>query len=327
MPEIEDSITTLARLLETNMRLVKDDGSVGKVYVSKEWFDRELMKNYDAQVTVGLGGSVDRKIGFSASKRLRIDSPRVNVWIIEKSEAAEPGRRIREKMRQEINRLIREKRTRPNITKYTFWNLGQTSVTHKAYEAGAQSDLPPTDSGWSEISAAGYNKIWASDDDRHSKSVNVNLQHALLLFRFKIGAKSNVLTQIALSFEGYGTAPDGNGFLIEVWNNVAQVWQHAQASDAVAEDRTVTITLTLNLSNYVDENGYVWLFTRSYHPSNGVTPAVLYCDYVECVITVLGITYADVVSSRDEDRVDVKPVVWRTEFVLKTWLFENVTVT
>ena len=322
---VEDSITTLVRLLDTNMRLVKDDGSVGKVYVSKEWFDRGLMKTYDAQVTVGLGGSIDRKIGFSASLRLRIDSPRVNVWVLEKPGAAESGRRIRDKMRQEINRIIREKRTKPNITKYTFWNLGPTSVTHKAYEGGAASELDPEDAGWTEISGAGYNKIWYSDDDRHSKSVTVNLQYALLLFRFKIGAKSNVLTKIVLNFEGYGTAPGGNGATIKVWNFNSQAWENAQAGTSGA-DETITITLT-SVANFVDADGYLYLLARTTNPSDGSTAAVIYCDYVECVITVLGITYADIVSHRDEDRVDVKPVIWRTEFVVKTWLFENVMVT
>jgi len=323
---IEDSITTLVRLLETNMRLVKDDGSVGKVYVSKGWFDRDLLKTYDAQVTVGLGGSLDRKVGFSGSKRLTVDSPRVNVWAIEKPGATETGRWIRDKMRQEIKRVLREKRTKPNITEYTFWNLGQTGTTHKAYEAGAASELGPEDAGWSEISGVGYNKIWYSDDDRHSKSVSVNLQYALLLFRFKIGAKPGVLTKIVLSFEGYGTAPGGNGATIKVWNSSSEAWGNAQSGTGSA-DETLTITLTSSLAGFVDEDGYVYLLARTTYPSDGSTPAVIYCDYVECEITVQGITYADVVSHRDEDQINVKPVIWRTEFLLQTWLFETVTVT
>jgi hypothetical protein len=326
MTDIEDSITTLVRLLDTNMRLVKDDGSVGKVYVSKEWFDRELMKSYDAQVTVGLIASLDRKLGISAIKRLNVGSPRVNVWVIEKSEAAESGRSIRDKMRQEINRIVREKRTKPNVTKYTFWNLGQMSTTHKAYEAGATGELTPGDSGWSEISAAGYNKIWISDDDRHSKSVNVNLQYALLLFRFKIGAKANVLTKIVSSFEGYGIAPAGNGVTIKVWDNATSTWEHAQSGTG-SGDETITITLTSGIEDYVDSDGYIWLLARTTNPSNGSTPAVIYCDYVECEITIQGITYVDVISFRDMDKVDTKPVIRRTEFILETWLFENVIVT
>lgn len=326
MTDIEDSVTTLVRLLDANMRLVKDNGSVGKVYVSKEWYDRELMKSYDAQVTVGLVSNSDHKLGLSATKRLSIGSSRVNVWVIEKGGAEETGRSIRDKMRQEINRIVREKRTKPNVTKYTFWNLGQTSATHKAYEAGATTELTPGDGGWSEISAAGYSKIWTSDDDRHSKSISVNLQYALFLFRFKIGAKANVLTRIVLSFEGYGTAPGGNGVTVKVWDNTLSTWVHAQTG-AGSGDETITITLTSGIGDHVDSDGYIWLLARTTYASNGSTPAVIYCDYVECEITVLGITYVDVASYRDVDKVDVKPVIWRTEFTLKSWLFENVIVT
>jgi hypothetical protein len=326
MATIEDSVTTLVRLLDVNMRLVKDDGSVGKVYVSEGWFDRDLLKTYGAQVTVGLGGSLDRKIGFSGSKRLTVDSPRVNVWVLEKPQSAESGRRVRDKMRQETKRIIREKRTKPNITKYTFWNLGTTSKTHKAYEAAAATELIPEDAGWTQIPGAGYNKIWYSDDDRHSKSVDVNLQYALLLFRFKIGAKPDVLTKIVLNFEGYGTAPGGNGATIKVWNFNSEAWENAQSGTG-GEDETLTITLTSSLANFVDEDGYLYLLARTTNTSDGVAEAVIYCDYVECVVTVHGISYADVVSHRDEDNVDVKPVIWRTAFVLETWLFETVMVT
>jgi len=326
MADIEDSITTLVRLLDANMRLIKDDESVGKVYVSKGWFDRDLMKTYDAQVTVGLSGSTDRKIGFSGSKRLTVDSPQVNVWVLEKPQSAESGRRVRDKMRQEIKRIIREKRTKPNNTKYTFWNLGTTSTTHKAYEAGAESELDPENVGWSEISGVGYNKIWYSDDDRHSKSVSVNLQYALLLFRFKIGAKPGVLTKIVLNFEGYGTAPSGNGATIKIWNFNSEAWENAQSGTG-GEDETLAITLASSLANFVDAEGYVYLLARTTNTSDGETEAAIYCDYVECVMTVRGIVYADVVSHRDEDNVDVKPVIWRTEFLLETWLFETVMVT
>jgi len=38
------------------------------------------------------------------------------------------------------------------------------------------------------------------------------------------------------------------------------------------------------------------------------------------------LAYLDVVSYRDLDRVDVKPFIYRTEFVLKSWVFENLGV-
>jgi hypothetical protein len=326
MPNMEDSVTTIVRLLNNNMKLIKDDGTVGNVYVSKEWFDRDLMKTYDAQVTVGLSGSIDRKIGFSGSKRLTVDSPRVNAWVVEKSGSVQSARRIRDKMRQEIKRIIREKRTKPNITEYTFWNLGTNSTTHKAYEAISDSEYDPRDEGWSEIEGVGYNKIWYSDDDRHSNSADVNLEYALLLFRFKITAKPDVLTKLELTFEGYGTTPSGNGATIKVWNFTSEAWENAESGTEGA-DETLTISLTSDFADFVDADGYVYLLVKTTNPSDGSTPAVIYCDYVECSITVQGITYVDVVSHRDVDQVDVKPIIWRTKFLLKTWLFETVPVT
>jgi hypothetical protein len=106
-----DLVETLVSFLQANIRLVKDDESLGKVSVSREWVDRELLKTYDAQVTVGLGTVVDRKLGLSAAQRLIVGSPKVNVWVNEKS-GTESGQSIRQKMRLEINRVIRENRTK-----------------------------------------------------------------------------------------------------------------------------------------------------------------------------------------------------------------------
>jgi hypothetical protein len=55
----------------------------------------------------GLGSVVDRKLGLSASQRLIVGSPKVNVWVNEKGKG-ESGQSIRQKMRLEINRVIRE---------------------------------------------------------------------------------------------------------------------------------------------------------------------------------------------------------------------------
>jgi len=110
-----DIVEALVAFLQTNIRLVKADESLGKVSVSREWFDRELLKTYDAQVTVGLSSVIDRKLGLSASQRLIVGSPKVNVWVTEKGDG-ESGQSIRQKMRLEINRVIRENRTKvPNI--------------------------------------------------------------------------------------------------------------------------------------------------------------------------------------------------------------------
>lgn len=318
---VESPVTTLVRLLDTKMWLVKDDGSLASIHVSKEWYDRELLKNYEGQVTVGLASSEDRKMSLTGKVRRREGVLRVNIWVIDK--AGLVGRDMREKLREEILRIIRENRTKPNETLYNFVGVGPPSGTHKAYHAGAASELAPGAAGWTELTATEYEKLWYSDDSRFSKSHNVNLEYALILFRFKIDSKENVVNKIVLRVEGYGIAPAGNGMTVKVWDHVNEVWEQAQTGTGGA-DEWITITLTSNLTDYVDSSGYIYVLARTTNPSDGTTPAVIYVDCSDCVITVNGITYCDIISYRDDDEVRVKPFLWRTEFLVKSWVFEAI---
>jgi len=326
VPEIEEPTLTLVRLLDKNIQITKDDGSLAKILVSQEWYDRELFKNYDGQVTVGLDRSEDNKIGFSGTARRRVSFLRVNSWCVDKPEQGVTGRKMREQMRAEVNRIIREKRAKPNETLYYFAGVGQSTGTHKTCHAGSTSELAPTSPSWTELTNTEYEKVWYSDDDRFSKSVSVNLQYALMLFRFKIDSDAKTVKKNVLRFEGYGTAPAGSGVTVKVWNFTASAWQNAQSGTGGA-DEVLTITLSSSLTDFIDSSGYVYLLARTTNPSDGVSAAVLNCDYVECTVTVEGITYVDIVGYRDEEQVNVKPFVWRTEFTVKSWLFENVYTT
>jgi hypothetical protein len=297
------------------MWVVKEDGSLASILVSKEWYDRELFKNYDGQITVGLAESRDTKIEMSGRLRRRFGSLRVNVWSQDMLN--------RQKMVEEVNRIVRQNRNKPNETLYYFAGVGRPTGTHKAYSAGSADELSPNHAGWNELSDLEYQKIWYSDDNRYSKSHNVNGEYALMLFRFKVDSREKTVKKIILAFEGYGTAPTGNGVTIKIWNHITQAWQNAQQGTGGA-DETIGITLTSGLTDYIDDSGYVWLLARTTNPSDGTTPAVLYCDYACCTVTVNGITYLDIVSYRDADRVDVKPFIFRTEFTLKSWSFEDV---
>jgi hypothetical protein len=324
MSEIEDSVTIVIRLLSKNMRVVKEDNAIANIYVSKEWYDRELFKNYDGQVTVGLSESRDTKVEMSGRIRRRLGSLRVNVWAKDRPATTDPGRLMRNKMVEEVNRIVRQNRNQPNVTRYDFAGLGYPSGDpHKAYQGGASSELVPGAAGWTELTNLEYQGIWYSDDTRYSKSHNVNLEYALMLFRFKVESREKTVKKIVLAFEGYGISPGGNGITIKVWNHVTGAWQNAQSGTGGA-DETITITLTSSITDYIDNSGYIWILLRTTNPSNGVTAAIIYCDYVSCTVTVNGITYLDVVSFRDADRVDVKPFIFRTEFVLKSWSFEDI---
>lgn len=324
MSELEDPIATVARLLQKNIRVVKEDDSIASIHVSREWYDRELFKNHDGQITVGLAESRDTKIEMSGRIRRRLGSLRINVWATDKPATSDNGKLMRNKMVEEVNRIIRQNRNKSNTTEYNFAGLGYPEGDpHKALQAGASTELAPEHASWTELTNEEYQKIWYSDDQRHSKSHNVNGEYALMLFRFKIESRENTVKKIVLTFEGYGSAPAGNGVTIKVWNHIAGAWQNAQSGTGGA-DETLIITLTSNLTNYVDDNQYVWLLAKTTSPSDGITPAILYCDYASCAVTVNGITYLDIVSFRDADRVDIKPFIYRTEFTLKSWCYEDV---
>jgi hypothetical protein len=267
--------------------------------------------------------SRDAKVEMSGRIRRRLGSLRVNVWATDKDVSSDSGNLIRQKMVEEVNRIVRQNRNKPNETLYYFRGVGQATGTHKAYSVGASAELAPGHANWIELSDLDYQKIWYSDDTRYSKSRDVNSEYALMLFRFKIDSREKTVKKIVLAFEGYGTAPAGNGVTIKAWNHVAGAWQNTQQGTGGA-DETISITLTSGLTDYIDDSGYVWLLARTTNPSNGTTAAILYCDYVSCTVTVNGITYLDIISFRDSDRVDVKPFIYRTEFVLKSWSFEDI---
>jgi len=323
MPEAENPTTTIVRLLDKNLRVVKDDGSLALILVSKEWYDRELLRNHDGQVTVGLDRSEDQKIGFSGTARRQIGYLHVNVWTVDKPEQGITGRKMHDQTCAEVNRVIREKRTKPGETVYNFVGVGPSTGTHKAHHTSSGVEPAPTSSDWTELTAADYEKIWYSDDNRFTKQVSISQQHALMLFRFKTDPDPKTVERTVLKFEGYGTAPAGNGATIKVWNFTASAWQNAATGTGEA-DEAIMITLTSSLTDFIDSTGYVYLLAKTTNPSDGVTPATLHCDCSECTVTVEGIAYSDIVSHRSEDQVNVKPFVWRTEFTVKTWLFENV---
>jgi len=308
---MENPVDTVIRLLTDKISVVKDDGSQAKVSVSREWLSQEALQNVDGHVTVGLFEAVDNKLELTGRLRRRLVNLRVNVWSLDSQ--------MRFKIVEEVLRVVRQNRYTPADRLYDFLYVQQGDNTHKAYWATSLSDLPPGDSNWHEFLSEALRK---SDDARFG--VSAYAKFALMLFRFKIDVKESLVKKIVLAFEGYGTCPYGNGFSIRVWNHVANAWQHLQSSSSSSDD-TLTIALTSNISDYIDDNGYVWLLAKTLYAGTGVF-SNLYCDYVSCTITVKGVSYLDVVSYRDVDRVDVKPFLYHTELVLKSWVLEDLEV-
>lgn len=324
MSEAEEAAVTVARLLQKNLRVVKDDGNLADIYVSNEWQNTDAFKDSDGQVTVGLAEAADQKLELSGKNRRRLSVLRVNVWTTERVGATESARTMRGKIVEEVNRVLRQNRAHPNVTVYDFYNLGAASLTHKAYRGAG--DAPPGSSLWVELSSENYASLWTSDNAHCQVSNLGSGEYAAMLFRFKVESPEKTVRQITLSFEGYGTAPLQNGVTVAAWNHVAETWQNPASGSDQAEDETVSVTLTQDLPSFIDADGYVWFLACTSSSSDGAVSAVLHCDYVSCTVTVNGVTYCDVLSYRPGDRVDVKPFVFRTEFTVKSWFFENLGV-
>ena len=124
-------------------------------------FDRELLlKEYDAQITLQVDpvlGVQDQKLNLSGSKRRLVHFFKCTVHSIDKiAPGADAGRVMRNKVTEQIKAIIRENRTLPYETVYNFAGLGYPSGDpHKAYAAGAASELAPSSASWAELSSCG----------------------------------------------------------------------------------------------------------------------------------------------------------------------------
>lgn len=176
-------------------------------------------------------------------------------------------------------------------TLYDFDGIKKYQGPHHAYAGGTSSELPPGAAGWAEISDQHYPHLYKSDDGRYFFSGMTLGEYLQMLFKFKIDVSLEDIEKIVLLFEGYADAPT-DGVTIKVWNHSTSSYDHAVEGPEVAEDRNIKISLTENLANYVDADGYIYLFARNTYPNDGETWTTLACDYVSCEVKWKG-TYAD----------------------------------
>ncbi|MEM0006820.1 MAG: hypothetical protein QXO67_01440 [Candidatus Bathyarchaeia archaeon] len=105
MSEVGSPVDVVIQLLSENMQVVKEDGSLAKIQVSREWLSQEALQQIDGHVTVGLAECLDTKLELSGKLRRRVYAMRVNVW------SRDPL--VRQKMVEEVMRVIRQNRINP----------------------------------------------------------------------------------------------------------------------------------------------------------------------------------------------------------------------
>ncbi len=321
----EDPVDTIMRLVENRIRITKENGAQAIVKCSYENYDRELLKNADAQITFGLERSDDQKLDLTGRLRRKLFFIRCTGVALEKLDpTADPPRLMRSKLQEQLNAIIRENRTLPYQTSYNFAGLGYPSGDpHKAYLGAEASELAPSSTAWAEMSAVQYQNIWYSDDVRQEKSHTAAGEYGMQLFRFKIGPAKRHIKQIVISFEGYGIAPAGNGATVKVYNSTTSNWTNPSTGTG-ATDETLTITLTSSCSDYIDAEGYLWILARTTNPSDGAIASIIYCDYVQCIVQVQGLVNCDVVGHVERDEVKIKPFLFKTVFTLRGYYFQTI---
>ena len=173
MSETEDPVVTVARLLRTKMRVAKDSGALASVNVSGEWQNYDAFKSGDGQVTVGLAECADQKIELTGKIRRRMSAIRVNVWTTDMPNATEGGKAMRGKIVEEVNRIVRQNRSKPNETIYDFVGAGSSGQGCRAFSSDIEA-APSAD--WAELPAVDYQKLWYSDDNRCQVSISERIE-------------------------------------------------------------------------------------------------------------------------------------------------------
>ncbi|MBS7646312.1 hypothetical protein KEJ24_00515 [Candidatus Bathyarchaeota archaeon] len=101
-----DLVEAIIELLRANMHVVREDGSLANIQVSREWLSQEaLPSGVDGQVTVGLAECTSTKVELSGRLRRQVYTIRVNVWSHENG--------TRNKMVEEVNRIVGQNRNAP----------------------------------------------------------------------------------------------------------------------------------------------------------------------------------------------------------------------
>ncbi|MCW4003735.1 MAG: hypothetical protein NWE95_07480 [Candidatus Bathyarchaeota archaeon] len=86
MSEFENPVVTILRLIESRLRVVKDDGGLAHVLCTQANYDRELLKDYDAQITVSKTSEPcqTQKHTLDGKLRRRIYSLRATITTVDK---------------------------------------------------------------------------------------------------------------------------------------------------------------------------------------------------------------------------------------------------
>lgn len=326
MTEREDAVDTLVRLLDTEINLTYDDGTSAPVLVTRQKCDRHKFKDYAGQIQVA-------KTIPATVKPLNLEQS-VTQYIINlaiqscavKNATAE-GDRIRQLLREEILRVLRQHRFIPHKTTFDYVNITTATAKHTAFHQTKATQPNPDDVDWTEFTNTEYGKIAVSDDDDINISTSTNTKYPFILLTFKFPTpKETQVSVIVIDAEGFGVIPGGNGFQLSVWNHVTSTWEQT-ASHTEASDSLLTKTISSGIANYIHEAGgfgYIYVLIQTTQPSDG-TLTTVNLDYADSILTVDTITHLRTPTFQDVDEQEGKECFFKTVFSVVGWLIDTVT--
>ncbi len=155
---------------------------------------------------------------------------------------------------------------------YDYTNL----TYHRAYEG--TTDTTTTQVG--DYPALQYND--ASNENFITAGV-VGL-YAYQRFEMKIDEKINEVTQMNISWIGYGDVSSGtDGFILYVYNFTSQTWVQMFSYSTDNTQQTANIGFTEGFNDTINSTGWVWVLARSFSaaPSPNPKTAKVSTNYIE----------------------------------------------
>lgn len=187
---------------------------------------------------------------------------------------------------------------------YDFTGITKPSFTHVArYDTDDSTleDATVFDTAGSEFDNTAYQKIHASDNSRAYHSTGSSGDYAQHIFRFKVVESKTSLSRLSVTWEGYSQyrflfwwngVTTTNG--VRIWNHTSSSWEIL--GDVPSSEGTVTneYTSTSKISNYIDDNGYVFLTAYAYKSGSKTR---IQTDYVKLEVDYSGYkSSADLIS-------------------------------
>jgi hypothetical protein len=177
---------------------------------------------------------------------------------------------------------------------YEFSGITKPSFTHVArYDTDDASLEAATvfDTTGGEFDNTAYQQIHASDNSRAVDSGGSG-DYAQHIFRFKVVESKTSLSRLSVTWEGYSQygvfifwtgVTTSNG--VRIWNHTASSWEilgDVQSSEATVSNVYTNIS---QISNYIDDNGYVFLMAYAYKSGSRTR---IRTDYVKLEVDYSG---------------------------------------